>query len=166
MNAFRVRSQEQRRRATGARWRTVFVATLGAAVTVLGSEIPREARSVRLTRHLHHGERESLELVCAEGEEVCRVAKRRGGVLVAEASLAPRHAEEIVGAFFRLLPARPMRSGAADRSPLFRWHVEWAGRRVEGVLERDERRPDEPFVAAALSLEGALVGQLYRRSTK
>jgi hypothetical protein len=166
MIALGARSQQRRPCATGAWWRTMFVATLGAAVTVLGSEAPRDAPFVRLTRHLHHGERESLELVCAKGQEVCRVAKRRGGVLVAEASIASRHAEEILRAFFRLLPTWPTRTGATDRSPLFRWHVEWAGRRVDGALERDERRPDEPFVAAALSLEGALVGQLYRRSTK
>lgn len=118
-------------------------------------------RVVRLNRFLHHGQTESVELACANGNGTCRLLRRRNGVVAAEIAMPRDHADTVLGSFFQLVPRRAQRRTAGERDALLYWDVRWLGRRVEGRLDRGERKFDEVFVDAVLSLEGALVAQFY-----
>lgn len=145
-------------------WRTVAIALvgfyggLGASADAPGSA--GSERRLRLSRALHHGESETVELSCA-AEGSCRLARRRNGSEVAEVRLPKAHADAMLASFFQLLPERPQRRTAGERELLLLWDVAWRGKRTEGRLDREERKLDEAYVDAVLSLEGALLAQFY-----
>lgn len=117
-------------------------------------------RQLKLTRFLHHGESESMELQCTASVG-CRLLRRRNGTVVSDVSIPRGSADAILSSFFQLVPPRTQRRIAGQREMLLHWHVRWLGHELEGRLDREERNLDEPFIDAVLSLEGALLSQLY-----
>ncbi len=121
-------------------------------------------RQLKLSRFMHHGENESVELFCGAGAATCRLVRRRNGYTAAEVTLPSKLANAMLGSFLELIPARPQRRTAGQREMLLGWDVQWLGQHVEGRLDREERSPDEAYVDAVLSLEGALLAQFYGRN--
>jgi len=148
--------------STSRRWWSVFVG-LALAGSLVAAPNERD-RQVKLSRFLHHGENETVELFCAAGAGTCRLTRRRNGYTAAEVTLPSKLADAMLASFLELIPARPQRRTAGEREVLMAWDVRWLGQSIEGRIDRDERRRDEAYVDAVLSLEGALLAQFYGRS--
>lgn len=147
------------------RYGNLLIALLGLAL-VLSEKVATSANPppallrVRIERRLAHAAPSHVELSCRAGEG-CLVAKSRNGRTIASAVLREQDAAALLTSFFQLKPAAERSIPEKFRGDqLLQWDVRFSDLHARGA--DTAHGPGDATVDAILSLEGALVSQLYR----
>lgn len=142
-----------------------FVVALISAIESFAAD-RSDLPSLELNRHFSTGGSETLALRCKDDrtrEEafVCELKRLRNGMEVSHVTLDYRWTREQMGKFFRQTASHPAPVSDGGHVVLS-YDAQNDGKRIQGIVSREDKRENTEHVKALLSLEGSLAGEFYR----